>query len=133
MTGLTKDIKDKLRRQVILAAQIKDAQKEERELRAEIVKSLFPTLQDGSQATCHGDLEIKASVTNRISMRPGVMDEITAEQKRYLLNNFVSEETVYKVDKRKYDAMPDDVKLSLGAYIDEKPGLATLKCIDHRG
>lgn len=133
MNTLNEEIKGRMRRHNELQAWLRDAKKEEQELRDGLISDIFGTPCGGSFESCYGDLEIRTTSNVSLSLRDGAIDEFSDEQLQYALDNFLTKETIYKIDEFKYQSLPEDTKQALTPFVEEKVGKVTLEYKDHRG
>lgn len=125
LDGITPEMKTKLKYWNTLQGQIKDAQAEEKGIRKEIVDALFASShEDGSHRVCVGDLEIVTKRDTRVSIAKGALDEATPEELAWLNDNLLKQSV--SINKAAYRALPDNVKLNLGKFVQESPALPTL-------
>jgi hypothetical protein len=120
------DLIARISQQQRIADQIRDLQKEERELRSGILEECFGMEQIGVQKTIVGNLLVTGEygLSYKFDQEPldGAIQDGSLSQDA--LNSI---RVKYELDKRVYDQLPDEVVEELSHYLTIKPTLPTLK------
>lgn len=120
------ELQERIASQQALAEKIRLLQKEEKELRANILKDLFGENCLGTLKAEVGNMVVTGTYGQTLSFNQDEVDEALA-------NDLLSEDAQsaisikYSVDKKAYDKLPDEASDELDDYITVKPSLPTLK------
>lgn len=116
----------KIQKQQDLAEKIRDLQKQEKELRASILEECFGTDNVGTKKTQVENVMVTGTYGLTYKMDQSNIEEA-------LMTDTISDEaaeavrTKYELDKKKYDALDEDVAAELDDYMTITPSLPSIK------